>query len=273
MPEAIVAAPAAPASAPAAPAAGAPAAPAAGAPAPDAAAAPAAPLSIGEGGDPAAAAAAEPAAKADAGTAVTYEKTGDVGLDMALDFVGKLGFGPEDAAMVAAGKGDFSLLRAKLGALGDKAAGYENFLALAEKSHADGAAKAAAKVKADTEAIHSAVGGPENWAAISKWAGENADPAERASINAVLKEGGFAAKLVAQGLAERYNRASGTVVEPANAIAKDAAGKPDQPEPLSARGFADESAKLRVKHGADFERTPAYKALVIRRDAGRRLGK
>lgn len=211
-------------------------------------------------------------AEADTVGAVSYATTGDAGLDMALTFVGNLGLGPEDPAMAAAMDGNFGLLKAKLSALGDKAKGWEQYVALAEKAHTDTANATKAKVEADTKVIHDAVGGKDNWNAISKWAGENAEPAEKESVNAALKAGGLAAKAVAIYLQGLYGRAQGTTVEPEPVVQPGAAAKPDASGALTASQYAKEVQALRAKEGFRFESGAAYKQLNARRQAGQRQG-
>lgn len=227
------------------------------------------PLSIGEG-EPAQ---TPPQKDAPAEGAVSYDKTGDVGLDMALDFVGKLGFGPEDPAMAAAIKGDFGLLKAKLGALGAKAQGWEGFVALAEKAHTDTAAKTADKVAKDTASIHNAVGGKDQWAAISKWAGANAEPHEKTEVNAALAQGGMVAKAMAVHLSNLYAKAVGTTVKPASAVNADAASRAVVPQLLSASEYAKEVQSLRGKMGYKMEGSSEYKNLQARRMAGKAAGR
>ena len=48
----------------------------------------------------------------------TYDPTGDAGLDYALNLVGKLGYGDAHPAVIAAQKGDISLIRAELATKG-----------------------------------------------------------------------------------------------------------------------------------------------------------
>ena len=59
---------------------------------------------------------------------VAFEPTGDVGLDMALEFLGKQGFGLEHPAMVAAGNGDFTIIEALLAQKGVQ--GWDKMVAL-----------------------------------------------------------------------------------------------------------------------------------------------
>jgi hypothetical protein len=221
-------------------------------------------------GDPAA-----PAAKSEAAPSsevIAYEKTGDPGLDMALAFVGERGFGDDHPAMQAAIKGDFTLLEAALGALGDKAKGYENFLALAKQSFESSKSKADAAAQANAKLVHDAVGGEEQWNAIKEWASANAEPAEKEAVNLALKQGGLLAKITAQWLANTYSRAAGTVVKPKTAVDSGAAGKPDSAGPLSAKDFATQSQTLRNKLGPDFEKTQEFKILAQRRSVGRAKG-
>jgi hypothetical protein len=251
--------------APAAPTPGAPAAPAAPAAAPVAAAPAPDSLTIGEP-EPK----AEPTPSAEA--VVEYEPTGDPGLDLALDFLGSLGLGPEDPAMKAAIDGKFDLLEGKLSGMGDKAKGYNKYLALAKKAHAEQSTKAAEKASKDAATIHAAVGGKEQWAAISKWAGDNAEPEERAQVNAALKQGGMVAKAMAVHLATLYGKAKGTTVEPAEAVKADAGGKPASAGPLDAKQYGKEVVALRGKLGYKMEASSEYKQLQQRRLAGKARG-
>lgn len=205
-------------------------------------------------------------------TAISYEPTNDPGLDMALDFLGKLGIGPEDAAMAAAMNGDFAMLKGKLSGLGDKAKGWEKYVALGEKAAKESSEKATAKVAADKALIHSAVGGEENWKAISEWAGKNAEPAEKDAVNAALKQGGLVAKVMAQWLSAQHAKASGTVKTPANVAAPGAAGKADVAGPLTAADYSKEVQALRSKLGYQMESSQAYRTLQARRTAGRASG-
>lgn len=201
-----------------------------------------------------------------------YESTGDVGLDIALEFIGARGIKPSDPAMIAAEKGDFSLLEAKLAAMGDKAKGYKQMLALGQKAFNDVKAAADAKAAASATAIHELVGGKEQWLAIKTWAAKEAEPAEKSAINAALSQGGLVAKMVAQGLAERFNRAAGNTVEPASVTQANANGKPAGPTPLTRQGFIQEADALRNKMGARFEGSKEYAALRARRSASARAG-
>lgn len=178
------------------------------------------------------------------------EIEGDPGLTMALDFVGKLGLGPSDPAIQAAMKGDFAFIKAKLASLGSKAQGFEHYIALAEKSFESQVQLGAEKIAAAQVAIHSAVGGEENWQAIQKWASENADETEKKEINAMLNQGGFQARAAAALLNQLYTNAPGTVVNPAVAApGQGARSAPASGSPLNAQQYAAEVAKLVKQHG------------------------
>lgn len=206
---------------------------------------------------------------------VEYSPTGDAGLDMALDFVGKLGFAPTDPAMKAAEKGDFGLMKAKLAALGPKAQGYEAFIALAEKAHTENTSKASTKLAKDVENIHGAVGGADAWKAISKWAGENATPEEKADVNAALKNGGVGAKAMALWLAEKYSKAKGTTVTPKAAVKESApATSPAAASSgaLTAAQYSIECQKARQSLGYKFDGSKQYADLQARRNLGKKQG-
>lgn len=158
----------------------------------------------------------EPLIEAPEGQAVQYSKTGDPGLDMALGFIGKLGIGPDHPAVKAAQSGDFTFIKAELASRGEKATGWEQFVALAERSY-ESTVKQAQESAAKTRAlVEDAVGGAENWKEIQAWAKQNADPAERAQINSMLNQGGIAARAAAKLLGELYAQQA-AVKEPANA--------------------------------------------------------
>lgn len=145
-----------------------------------------------------------------------YAATGDTSLDMAMAFVGKLGYSPEHPAIQAAFQGDFDILRAEL-ASRDDARGYEAYMTLGEKAYQSLSKKEQDKMQATEQAVLSAVGGQERYAEIQAWAKANADPDERAQINAMFDAGPIQAKAAAIYLAQCYANAHGTVTEPASA--------------------------------------------------------
>ena len=201
-------------------------------------------------------------------SAVAYEPTGDVGLDMALAFVGKAGIGGEHPAMVAATAGDFSILKATLAAKG--VAGWEQFIALGEAAYARTAKEAEAKSTANREAIYKEAGGKEEWVAIQTWAGANATDTEKAEINALLNQGGLAAKGAVKYLADMYSRANNVVVNPREAGAA-AARQPtaNSNAPLSPKEYSAAVGALNNKLGGRLEGSKEYANLQARRQAYR----
>lgn len=200
---------------------------------------------------------------------VVYEKTGDVGLDLALRYVGERGLGPEHPAVQAATKGDFGALEQTLSALGDKAKDFKEYLALAKDAY--GRRQAAAKQNAEAAAkvVYDAVGGKEQWAAIQPWVAANADEAEKASINAAFKAGGLAAATMAKHLRDLY--AAHGKSAPKSAVKPDASARPPQgDEPLSARDYGQAVKALYAKLGAHMQGSSEYAQLQARRNAGRR---
>lgn len=201
--------------------------------------------------------------------AVSYNATGDVGLDMTLRFVGDLGYSPEHPAMQAAINGDFSLLEAELAAKGVK--GYDAYIKLGQKAYGDVSAKTQARQAKDREAVEGIAGGPENWTAMTTWASANADDAEKASLQGMLSKGGLEAQMAATWLASNYARATG-------AAPTEGAGRPvasvksgaSAVTPLDPQSYGREVVKARQAHkGRDFESSPAYTQLVQRRMAFR----
>lgn len=213
------------------------------------------------------AAVAEAAAKP--GEVYTYNPSGDAGLDVALDFVGSLGFGPEHAAIKAAEGGDFGLLTDALKALGDKAKGFEKILAAGKAGFERIDVAGKEKASKTAAAIHELVGGQEQWSRIQAWAGENATPDERASVNAALKAGGMVAKAVARELASLYMRSPKAEKAAAPARAPSAPTSGAVSTALSPEAYKVEVAKLSQKMGQRMDGSAEYKDLVARRRAWR----
>lgn len=210
---------------------------------------------------------AAPATPADA--AFVYEATGDVGLDMALDFMGKQGIGTEHPAMKAAQDGDFSILRATLAAKGT--AGWEQFVALGEAAYARNTKDHAEKQAKDQAAVFELAGGKESWLAVQKWAGENATPEEKAEINTLLSKGGIAAAGAVNYLLSAYSKAGNVVRNPSDVVGN--AGRTGgvsrgETGPLTAREYTDAVVKLNMKLGGRIEDTQEYASLQQRRALG-----
>lgn len=207
------------------------------------------------------------------GSPVQYRETGDVGLDMALGFIGKLGIAPTDPAIKAAQEGDFSYIKAKLASYGDKASGWEQFVSLAERAYGTAQASAKEATEKTRAAVEGAVGGAENWASIQQWAAANADDGERAEINGLLSQGGHAAAAAATYLAHLYGQANGAAEQdrnPRNAVKDTATSNAGSGGALSAAQYADEVRKLSARIGStNVDSSPEYAALRNRRLAYR----
>jgi hypothetical protein len=186
---------------------------------------------------------------------------------MALDFIGKRGIGPDHPAMVAAGKGDFGPLKAHLAGLGDKATGYEQFIALGEKAYQDEAASTKTKQEADRKVITEAVGGEESWTQIQQWATANAEPSEKAAVNAALAAGGVQAKAMALYLSDCYAKATGTVINPTEAANGSRGNQAPSNGALSPRDYTAAVRELRNQIGDNLDGSPEYARLQARRAA------
>ena len=200
---------------------------------------------------------------------VEYEPTGDVGMDMALAFVGKAGIAIDHPAMKAAEQGDFTILRAVLAQKG--VAGYEQFVALGEAAYQRTVAANATKAKAVETQVHQLAGGPEEWNAVRTWAGANATPEEKAEINALLNKGGLATKGVVRYLVDAYNRANNVEVTPKDPTVN--AGRGGEPTganaPLGPRAYQEAVNALNNKLNGRLEGSKEYANLQARRAAYR----
>jgi len=208
------------------------------------------------------------------GEVFTYEKTGDVGLDYALTFIGNLGYGHEHPAVAAAMKGEFGLIKADLAAKGDKAKGYAEVIALAEQAFVKTKEAAASKDKEVQGMAVTIAGSPAEWDAIRTWAAANATPDEKKAINAALAAGGFQAKSALTYLKTCYAKSPAATQEPKrvasdNATVSAASGA----GPMTAKEYADAVIALQRQHpGRDLSDRPEYKALQQRRLASKRRG-
>ena len=245
----------------------APAAPPAGQP-PAGVATPATPAPGVLLGDPAA---TQPTPNPDTSQEFAYDPTGDAGLDYALNFVGKLGYGDTHPAIIAAQKGDFSLIRAELATKG--VAGSDAVLALAEQAYTRFVAEDAKKAEELAGFAAQAAGSPENWAVVRAWAAQEATPQEKAQVNAALAQGGLVAQGVISQLVNLYQQQH-TLPKDAADVAKPGAVGTAAPsnEPMTAKAYAQAVEALRQKLGNRTEGSPEYAALQSQRLAARRAG-
>lgn len=204
-----------------------------------------------------------------AATPATFEKVGDPGIDLALDFIARAGIKPDDPAYLAALDGDFDLLRATLATKGDKAAGYDAVIALAEKSYKAISESNAAASQAVLTAVHEVAGGEEQWAVLRDWAKANADDSEKAALNGMMNAGPLQAKAAALYLKSVYEQAPGTSNPPANAVTPDAGAQPASGGPLDAAGYKAAVQELSRKLGHRIDGSPEYATLQARRRAYR----
>lgn len=205
---------------------------------------------------------------ADDATVVTFEDTGDVGLNMALEFLGKQGFGVEHPAMVAAGNGDFTVLEALLAQ--KNVQGWQQMVALGKAGYertVNTQKEAASKTLA---VVETAAGGKEQWAAIQSWARDNATAEERTEINSMLNAGGLQAKTAALYLKDAYSRATNVNVTPPDGLTfkGDAGNQRPAVGPLSAKDYTAAVAELHRKLGGRMEGSREYAELGRRRLAG-----
>lgn len=209
--------------------------------------------------DKAAADAAKNAASSEAEVEYVYQPTGDTGLDVALEYIGKLGFAADNPAVEAATKGDFDPLRKALAKLGKKAEGFERFVKLGEEAFTRRTNDAKAKEAALEGQIHKAVGGAETWEQIRAFVAKEADQAEKEEIAKAFKAGGLQAVAVAEKLRDVWQRRGG---KPKAAVKEDAAAAASSGDAgLSPREFAAEVRKLAGKTRGPIDNTPEYAAL------------
>jgi hypothetical protein len=199
-----------------------------------------------------------------------FEATGDTRIDLALGFFAKHGFKESDPAMQEAAKGNFAYLEALIAERGEKMPGADKYLQLAKDGLADYQAKETAAHDARIKLVYDAVGGEENWNAIEKWVGANAEPDEQTGAARALKAGGIEARAMAAFLSQQYQAASGTTVQPASTTGElPAPTVPSVTAPLTRAAYMAEVNALTAKFGADrVSDTAEYKALRARASNG-----
>lgn len=216
--------------------------------------------------------AAPPTPALDENVEVLYNPTGDTGLDLALAFVGKLGYGPDRPEIQAAQKGDFAPLEAALKA-NPKAAGYDKFVTVAKESYKRTADKAKTTADAAQKAVIEAVGGVEKWNAVHAWVVAEADDAQKSDINAAFKQGGLAATAMARQLADLYAQSGASTQKPKGVVkATASAAEPATSGVLDASAYKVEVRKLEAKYGYRLTETAEYQELSARRLAAIRSG-
>jgi len=198
--------------------------------------------------------------------------TGDPALDLALQFYAKAGIKADDPALAKAQAGDFTLLEAKLSVLGDKAKGWERFLALGKNAYTAAKSQAETKAAAAKADIVKVVGGEEEWTKVREWATVNATPEEKEAATAALRQGGLVAKAMAQYLHKAYQASPGAVKTPANPVKDGAGGRPPVEAPLSASEYSKQVQALSAKLGGRLDGSQEYKNLQARRAAARNAG-
>lgn len=204
------------------------------------------------------------------GEAFAYDPTGNAGLDLALDFVGGLGYGDQHPAIIAAQSGDFSQLEV---ALKDNAQAGK-YLALAKEAYQQFSSQRSADAAALRTFAEKAAGGAENWNQVDEWAKATASPEELQSINEAIRAGGLTANAVISFLVQQYNQTNTPNKAPANPVNSNASAAVAASGALTAAEFREATQRLQQANGfRDISAMPEYAALQQRRLQGMRQGR
>jgi len=195
---------------------------------------------------------------------VVYDETNDPGLNVALSFIGNLGIAGDHPAMVAAANGSFAMLEAELATKGDAAKGWEQIVALGKAAYEKQAAEVTAQQEATNKAVFAVAGGEANWKALVAWAGQKADPQEKAALNAMFDAGPIQARIAAESILRAYQGATGTTINPANPASNASGVAATAPVRMSAQDYHAEVTKLHSKLGNAIDTSPEYAALKQR---------
>ncbi len=134
-----------------------------------------------------------------------------------------------DALVEAVGKGNANLVMA----------GMENYVT-----------KIQHRTKEVTEAVHNAVNGADNWAAIRSWAKETLSESEMVDYAEMIDKGGRQAKIAAKDLAEQYVEAGNTLTQ-GTAVTPTGKPAPQTVTPLSRSDYFTAVEKLHKTGKAD----------------------
>ena len=198
--------------------------------------------------------------------------SGDPATDLAFKFLASNGVTPGTAAWDAAQRGEFAVVKAALAEKGVK--GGAEYVAILEDKASKAVEGAKAKQAQVQAAVHEAVGGQEAWNTIKAWVADNADDHELEAVNAALKGSPFMAKVMAEGLKARYERATGTADSAGDGQQRftqlPLSRAPSEPanKALTAQAYQAEVAKLRQQLGHRLDGSPEFAALRARRQAG-----
>lgn len=200
-------------------------------------------------------------AKAD-GDTIVYDQTGDPGMDLALGFIGKLGIKPTDPEMVEAGKGNFAYLKAKLATLGDAAKGWEQYVAIGERSYLAAVEDGKAKAGKINEAVGT-VCDAATFAKVLAFAAANASPEEKEYFNEQLARDPLAARIAAAELHRLYINNGGTQIDPASVTTAIPGNVSEGASaPLTRREYTQQvDAIAKRVGGSNLESSPEYQAL------------
>lgn len=200
-----------------------------------------------------------------------FEKTGDAGMDLALGWLSRLGYGSDDEVVKMAYEGDFRLLRAELSGRED-AHGWQEYVAIAEQYQKDSVAKEATRLVDIEKTVHETAGGEKVWNDVFAWAKANADEKQKAAFNKFIVDGDpTTAAMCAEWLVNRYREATGTSFEPAKAVKDTPSDNTNAATyALDPRSYAAKVSELSQKIGSqNVNASPEYAELKKRRAAWR----
>lgn len=173
---------------------------------------------------------------------------------------------PDDPAVQAAQKGDFSLLEAKLAAAGAK--GYDKVLALAKGAQERLNKEAEERDRKTEGMLHETFGGADGFKEVREWARKNGEPHELEYFNAAFKAGGLQARAAALLLRDAYTNAVGTT-KPSRTPQNVSGSAPASVGPLSPKEYGAAVVQLRSQNLPRGKFEAEYAQLQARRRAWR----
>lgn len=195
-----------------------------------------------------------------------FEKTGDTGLDVALDFASKHGYSPDHPFIIEASNGNWDLLEADLAS--KNIPGADKYIELAKKGWNNLIENEKKTAQETYSAVLSVVDNDVNMLnQIQAFASQNASQSEKDQINAMLDAGPLQARAAMFMLRQAYEQATGTVIKPASAIKENSyVDNPGRGGSLSRAEYTQAVTDLANRIGShNLQNSPEYKALTQRR--------
>lgn len=201
---------------------------------------------------------------------VKFEMTNDPGMNLALNWISKLGYSPDNELVKLAFDGDFSALRADLAGRTDSQ-GYSEYLSIAENFYKRNFESEVEKLVQKEKKIFEIAGGEEAWGEIRAWVKGNSTQEEVDVYNQMIDHSPLQAAIVTEYLSNKFRSESNADFEPVSKVVTNTATNSNGTKyALSPQDYQREINELSKRIGShNVDRSPEYAELRKRRSAYR----